>query len=155
MVSVAEQTENTPDQRAAEEAAVRRQWGGAARHLPLLRRADQWVVAVVVALSLVAVAGYWAMRGGPGGELIEIETDEEVDEGLRRTARYSVDINSADWPEFEPLPGVGERLARRIVESRATEGPFRSVEDLQRVRGMGEKTIERLRPYLRVDSPRR
>ncbi len=47
------------------------------------------------------------------------------------------------------LPGVGETLAKRIVESRAAEGRFADVEELQRVRGIGPKTLERMKPYLR------
>jgi competence protein ComEA len=121
----------------------------AARSL-VLRRADQAVVAVIVAASLVAVAAYWYMRGGMRGELIEIEADVPETPGAPLKAAYTVDLNTADWPEFEPLPNVGERLARRIVESRETDGPFESVDDLGRIRGVGEKTIERLRPYLRA-----
>jgi competence protein ComEA len=117
---------------------------------PLLRRADQAVVAVLIGVSLVAVAAYWYMRGGTRGELIEIEADVPDAPGAPLKAAYTVDLNSAAWPEFEPLPNVGERLARRIVESRETDGPFESVDDLARIRGIGAKTIERLRPYLRV-----
>ena len=47
------------------------------------------------------------------------------------------------------LPGVGETLARRIVESRSEAGPFTELEALRRVRGIGPKTLERIRPYLR------
>jgi competence protein ComEA len=116
----------------------------------LLRRADQAVVAVIVAASLVAVGTYWYMRGGMRGELIEIEADVPETPGAPLKAAYTVDLNTADWPEFEPLPNVGERLARRIVESREIDGPFESVDDLGRIRGVGKKTIERLRPYLRA-----
>ncbi len=149
MVSAADETENTLDTQAG--AAPRP--SAVPPRSPMLRRADQAVVAVLVAASLVAVAAYWTLRGGARGELIEIESDGSADDGPRRTARYTVDINSADWPEFEPLPGVGERLARRIVESREAEGPFQSVDDLSRVSGIGQKTVERLRPYLRADRP--
>jgi competence protein ComEA len=153
MVSAAEPTENTPDERDERTVATPNSPTAAPPRLPLLRRADQMIVALLVALSLVAVAAYWALRGGAGGELIEIESDAPAVDTPRLTANYTVDINSADWPEFEPLPGVGERLARRIVESRETDGPFASVDDLDRVSGIGEKTVERLRPFLRADPP--
>lgn len=51
------------------------------------------------------------------------------------------------------LPNIGETLARRIVESREAEGPFAEVDDLQRVRGIGPRTLEQLRPYLRPIPP--
>ena len=60
-----------------------------------------------------------------------------------------MDINSADWPELLQLPGIGETLAHRIVESRQSRGPFADNDDLRRVRGIGPKTLEQIRPYLR------
>jgi competence protein ComEA len=47
------------------------------------------------------------------------------------------------------LPGIGETLAHRIVETRETGGPFPSPDDLRRVRGIGPKKLEEIRPYLR------
>jgi competence protein ComEA len=119
----------------------------------MLRRSDQGVIAILVAASLVSIVAYWWVRGGARGELIEIETDVPASGASPLMAEYTVDLNSADWPEFEPLPNVGERLARRIVASREIHGPFQSVDDLDRIEGIGQKTIERLRPYLRVGNP--
>lgn len=61
-----------------------------------------------------------------------------------------VDVNRATARELEVLPGIGPALAGRIVASREEEGPFRTVEDLQRVRGIGPATVERLRPLARA-----
>ena len=52
---------------------------------------------------------------------------------------------AADW---ERLPGIGPSLAARIVADRAANGPFGGVAGLARVRGIGPKTVERLRPFL-------
>lgn len=57
-----------------------------------------------------------------------------------------VDMNRASREELQGLPGIGPTLAQRIVEAR----PFRSVEDLRRVRGIGPKTLEKLRPLVGV-----
>ena len=46
------------------------------------------------------------------------------------------------------LPGIGAILAQRIIESRQNEGPFVDHDDLLRVRGIGPKRLDRLRPYL-------
>lgn len=62
-----------------------------------------------------------------------------------------IDINTAAQAELELLPGVGPALAARIVEERARGGRFTRVEDLGRVRGIGPKTIERLRAHVRVE----
>jgi competence protein ComEA len=90
---------------------------------------------------------YVAVRGGTSGGLIEI------DRAPRETVQFQLDVNEADWPEFTVLPGIGETLARRIVESREREGRFADVEDLRRVRGIGPKTLEEIRPYLRPLPP--
>ena len=64
-----------------------------------------------------------------------------------------LDVNLASAAELERLPGVGPALAARIVEARARDGPFGSVDDLRRVRGVGGVTLERLRPRLAVNTP--
>lgn len=113
----------------------------------LLRRADQAAVAGLVLAGLAAAVGWWVWQGGPSGRLIEIDRAGPLE------ARFEVDINQAEWPELTQLPDIGETLARRIVESRQREGPFVDHEDLLRVRGIGPKTLEGLRPYLRPMPP--
>jgi competence protein ComEA len=108
----------------------------------LLRRADQAAVAGLVLLALVGMGVYWFVQGGHRGQLIEIDRADPL------TARYLVDINEAEWPEFAELPELGETLARRIVESRTAAGAFGDHEDLLRVEGIGPRTLERLKPYL-------
>ncbi len=46
------------------------------------------------------------------------------------------------------VPGIGESLAKRIVQFRDKNGRFEKVDDLMKVQGIGEKSIEKLRPYL-------
>lgn len=108
----------------------------------LLRRADQAAVAGLVVAGLAAMTVWWVAHGGWSGRLVEVER------AVDQTARFQVDLNAAEWPELAQLPGIGETLARRIVESRQTEGPFLDQDDLQRVRGIGPKTLDEVRPYL-------
>lgn len=61
-----------------------------------------------------------------------------------------LDINSADAAQLELLPGIGPALARRIVEDRTEHGPFADLAALDRVKGIGPKTVEKLRPHIRV-----
>jgi competence ComEA-like helix-hairpin-helix protein len=64
--------------------------------------------------------------------------------GRRRASESApVDVNRADEAALVTLPGIGPALARRIVEARR-ERPFRSLEDLTRVRGIGPATVARL-----------
>ena len=62
-----------------------------------------------------------------------------------------VNINTADSDTLTLLPRVGPTVAARIIEYREANGPFRSVDDLLLVKGIGERTFERLRPYVAVD----
>jgi competence protein ComEA len=109
---------------------------------PVLRRLDQVTVAALILIALLGMGAYWCMHGGPRGELIEIDRAEPL------TARYLVDINKAEWPELAEVPNLGESLARRIVASRQSEGVYKDHDDLLRVRGVGQRTLERLKPYL-------
>lgn len=60
-----------------------------------------------------------------------------------------VDVNRATAEELQRLPGVGPALSARVIEARQQK-PFRAVEDLRRVHGIGAKTLERLRPHVTV-----
>lgn len=62
-----------------------------------------------------------------------------------------VDVNTATVAELERLPDVGPALARRIVDYRASHGPFRSPEELTHVRGLGPKTYAALKDYVTTD----
>ena len=65
-------------------------------------------------------------------------------EGLRGT----VNINTATVEQLEMLPGIGESRAREVVAARKKSGGFKRVEDLLEVKGIGESSLEKLRPYL-------
>lgn len=55
-----------------------------------------------------------------------------------------VDINTATAEELEALPGIGETRAAAIVEYREANGPFRRIEDLTQVAGIGEGILEQI-----------
>ncbi len=61
-----------------------------------------------------------------------------------------VNINTAGVDELVALPGIGRAYAERIIEYRQKNGPFKKVEDILNVRGIGEKTFERIRDRLTI-----
>jgi competence protein ComEA len=63
-----------------------------------------------------------------------------------------VNINTATAAEFEQLPGIGAKTAARIVDYRQKKGPFKKIEELMNVQGIGEKSFLKLRPQLTVGS---
>ncbi len=62
-----------------------------------------------------------------------------------------ININDATETELRLLPGVGPALAGKIVANRTTEGPFRSIPALDRVKGIGPLTIKKLAPFITTD----
>lgn len=61
-----------------------------------------------------------------------------------------LDLNRAGRDDLEALPGIGPKTAAAILEAREARGGFQTVEDLLRVRGIGPKTLEGLRPLVTV-----
>ncbi|MCS7239956.1 MAG: helix-hairpin-helix domain-containing protein [Candidatus Bipolaricaulota bacterium] len=64
-----------------------------------------------------------------------------------------LDLNRATAAQLEKLPGIGPVLAARIVSWRETHGPFRTIEDLLSVPGIGPKLLESLRDKVTVLPP--
>lgn len=62
-----------------------------------------------------------------------------------QVAFAAVDINTASEAELDGLPGIGPSKAKAIVAERTRHGPFRSVEDLKRVKGIGDKVLDKLK----------
>lgn len=63
-----------------------------------------------------------------------------------------VNLNEAPPEQLQLLPGVGPSKARAILEHRKAH-PFKKVEDLTKIKGIGRKTFTKLRPYLAVSGP--
>lgn len=62
-----------------------------------------------------------------------------------------VDLNQATAEKLQEIPGIGPAMAERIIEWRREHGPFEKVEDLLNIRGIGEKTLEKLRPFVKIE----
>lgn len=108
----------------------------------LLRRGEQLFIALAIALAMITGGIYYATLQMRKVELIDIDEVPLIERP------FLVDVNEADWAELAQLPGVGETIAKRIVESRQAQGPFIDHSDLQRVPGIGPRTVETLRGYL-------
>ena len=89
-------------------------------------------------------AGVNLAREAVDGEHIHVpDVHAPAAVGAPEASGGSVPVNSATAQELETLPGIGPVLAQRIVEDRDTHGPFASVDDLQRVSGVGPALVER------------
>ncbi len=111
----------------------------------LLQAADQVTLAGLVAACFLAILAH-------GGCLVLFRHQRiDFDRAPPLELQFQIDVNTADWSEFTLLPGIGETLARRVVKHRAQHGPFRSVEQLEEVPGIGPKTMRRIRRFVKVD----
>jgi competence protein ComEA len=63
----------------------------------------------------------------------------------------TVNINSATVKELQSLPGIGQVTAERIITYRTEKGPFSAVDDLGKVKGIGEKSLEKIRELVSVE----
>jgi competence protein ComEA len=107
---------------------------------PLARRTQ--IAALVL---LVAVAGLVGWRWC-ADHLGTRPTD------LQRDPTHRIDLNRASHAELMQVPGIGPRLAERIVAERDARGRFNRVEDLRSVNGIGDATLNRLRPWVVVEA---
>jgi competence protein ComEA len=95
------------------------------------------VIAALLALSLAGPALTVAAQTTPAAE--------------RASA---VNLNTASAADLESLPGIGAKTAERILEYRQKNGPFKKIEDLMNVKGIGEKSFLKLKPRLTVAAPK-
>ena len=105
----------------------------------------------VLGLLALAAAGVLAWQRRPAALVISQPPPEAAAWDETLSASRQVDVNTAGVAELERLPGVGPALAGRIVAEREARGPFRSAEELARVRGIGPKTIEQLRDNIEAE----
>lgn len=119
-----------------------------------LTRTEAGILAGVLALLLVGLAYRWWLRQQPAPP----PTAEEAarfQEGAARMQQVlepePLNVNTATAEELERLPRIGPVLARRIIAYRSAHGPFRRVEDLKAVPGIGEKTLQELLPLIKVE----
>ena len=104
----------------------------------------------LTAIRLLTVAALCAavLTAGAGHALA---VPPAKDETTSKSAS-PVDLNKASENQLTEVPGIGPSLAKRIVDFRNENGDFRRVEDLLRVRGIGEKSFEKIRPHVTVKS---
>ncbi|GAB4370046.1 MAG: hypothetical protein Kow0042_12090 [Calditrichia bacterium] len=64
---------------------------------------------------------------------------------------FPININTATSEELQKLPRVGPKMAQRIIEYRSQNGGFQSIEEIMQVKGIGEKTFEKLRDLITIE----
>ena len=73
-----------------------------------------------------------------------------VNANKKKPPTKPVNINTATSEELQQVPGIGPATAQKILQMRKSYGPFKSVDDLLAIRGLGEKRLDKMRKYLTV-----
>jgi competence ComEA-like helix-hairpin-helix protein len=84
----------------------------------------------------IAADGHYLLSRMHGAELL--------------TLGLPLDLNSASATDLDALPGIGPALAQRIVAYRGKQGPFKKIDDLQEVSGIGAKLLDKIKPQLSI-----
>jgi competence protein ComEA len=66
----------------------------------------------------------------------------------------AVNLNTASASQLEAVPGIGPKMAQRIVEYRQKNGAFKKIEELMNVKGIGEKSFLKLKAHITVSAPK-
>ncbi len=81
---------------------------------------------------------------------INNNTSTKTDDIEEEKSVKSIDINTANKAELMTLPKVGSVMAERIMRFRTDFGPFNSMEDLLKIKGIGSKTLDKMKPFITI-----
>lgn len=96
--------------------------------------------------------GHYVSNGYNGSETNStnfVSTEDSYDKSKVLKLK-SININTALSTELQRLPRIGPAIAKRILEYRDKRGSFKSIEELLNIKGIGEKTLENIKPYLKL-----
>ena len=106
------------------------------------------LILIVLALFLSSTNGFNSVRGtaGPGGDVIVQQ--EEISSFNKITLGLPVSINMETEEGLTAVPGIGPVTAKSIVKERTSRGGFKTLEELKSVRGIGDKTYNKIITYV-------
>ncbi len=107
--------------------------------------------AVVEAVPTVRDAGEVLTKVEPLAAAAPDEPPREEEPATPTAPMGKINLNTATQAELELLPDIGPKTAAAILDYRKSKGPFKSVADLDKVKGIGERTLKKIAPLVTVD----
>ncbi|HDZ77216.1 MAG TPA: helix-hairpin-helix domain-containing protein [Candidatus Omnitrophica bacterium] len=109
-----------------------------------LTRQEKNTLLVVAAAALLGLVLSFLFKAAPSaGRIYAASFDTE-------TSR--ININSAGKEQLITLPGIGPKIAEKIIDYREKEGKIYDIKELKQINGIGDKKIENMKPFLIIDS---
>jgi hypothetical protein len=112
----------------------------------ILRPQDQPLLAFALTIGGLAFMIYYGASNLRDPELITLDLADRLN--VRQSFQYQLDPNTDNWAEWSILPGIGEKLARGIVDYRQQQGNFQRHEDIQLVPRIGNFKRQQLTPFM-------
>lgn len=106
---------------------------------------------LICALSFTFLIGFFIGRNQKS-EYVSIKiNDTVVSESVSSTEQdFRLDINSATEKQLIELPGIGDVIAKRIIEYRSVNGAFTTIDELIAIEGIGNAKLQRIESLIRV-----
>jgi competence protein ComEA len=110
-----------------------------------MRRLSIKEIQIIGSVAVLVLIGFVAVSGNLKSVPDTVSTPEAV-----KTVAFPLDLNISTEEELDLLPGIGPSKAKAIVEYRKVSGGFNDVEELLNVKGIGAKTLDKLKPLIKV-----
>ena len=117
-------------------------------HMKLVHLLFVALVACTFGLSPLAGTGNAASAEKGAAASIDKTTTTKSATVAKKQVPHDVNINTADKALLTQLPGIGPVTADSILKYRKANGEFKSIDELTKVKGIGNKTLAKLKPYL-------
>lgn len=117
----------------------------------MIKRIKWTKLTTCLALLSTMFAVLLLVRWSAASRPVESRWEVTADKRAQQIEVHKVNINTAPVEELLLLPGIGEKLAERIISYREENGPFSAPEDLLLIKGIGESTLADLRDYIELE----
>ncbi|MEW6087509.1 MAG: ComEA family DNA-binding protein [bacterium] len=112
---------------------------------------EKIIILFLTGAIILGLGVQWARGRGALTSFESVKTERLANHGAVRTINKKININTASIGELDTLPGIGPKIAAEIIKYREKSGGFKVIEDIKKVRGIGEKKFSKIREQITVN----